>query len=151
MKVQTLSSVLGLFGGLAVSFAALADNPPGSKDKLQGAGMTEDQAKTATESIDEANYVGRKLVDRTGKSIGEVEDLMIHKTDGQVYAVVDVGGFLGIGAKEVALPVTDLSVGADYVILMSQKDEAALKAMPEIDRSNFKAYGGKTKKEGSKY
>lgn len=151
MKVRSLSSVSGLIAALAISPVVLADQTPSGKDSMQSTETTQSETMPATESVDEASYVGRELVDLAGEPIGEVEDLLVSRTDGQLYAVVDVGGFLGIGAKEIALPVASLSVGDENVILMSQKDESELKSMPEIDRSEFTAYGGKAKKDHKDY
>lgn len=146
MKVRSLSSVSGLIAALAIAPAVLA-----GQDSMPPAETSQSQAMPETRSVDEASYVGRDLVDLAGEPIGEVEDLLVSRTDGQLYAVVDVGGFLGIGAKEIALPVASLSVGDENVILMSQKDESELKSMPEIDRSEFTAYGGKAKKDHKDY
>lgn len=74
--------------------------------------------------------------------VGEVEDLIMD-SDGSIEAViVDVGGFLGLGAHEVALdyatvlivPNTD-DARTIYVILNATKD--TLEAMPTFDEARM--------------
>jgi len=70
------------------------------------------------------------------EKIGSVSH--IHGTGASSQVVIDVGGFLGIGAKPVAVPVTDLEFMRDedddvHAVTTWTKDQ--LKAMPEhIDR-----------------
>lgn len=58
----------------------------------------------------------------------------VHGTGSATQVVVDVGGFLGIGAKPVAVPVGDLDFMRDedgdvHAVTVWTKDQ--LKAMPE--------------------
>jgi sporulation protein YlmC with PRC-barrel domain len=46
---------------------------------------------------------GLSVIGAEGDSIGTIDDLILHPEGGIFGAVVSVGGFLGIGAKEVAL------------------------------------------------
>jgi hypothetical protein len=48
-----------------------------------------------------------------------------------------VGGFLGIGAKDVAVPFEQLRVGPENVILMSETSESELKQMPEYNKDQY--------------
>ena len=82
------------------------------------------------------DLMGRNIVDSNGDDVGEVQDLLI---DGdQVQKVlVDVGGFLGIGSKTVALDIAQLQPKQgdqeDLVIGMT-KDQ--LKALPGYEKSS---------------
>lgn len=77
---------------------------------------------------------GASVHDATDASIAEVSDLVL-SSDGKVTdAVLDVGGFLGIGAKSVAIPMDRLTVaqtegGAVRLWVDMTKDE--LKALPD--------------------
>lgn len=68
------------------------------------------------------------------ETIGAISTLTVG-TDGQITeAVIDVGGFLGIGAHSVALPFSDLTVlratgGTDVRVHLDTTKER-LKAMP---------------------
>jgi hypothetical protein len=51
----------------------------------------------------------------------------------EMFAVLSVGGFLGIGDKRIAVPVSELDVGQDGQIVMVNASEDQLKQMPEYD------------------
>ncbi|WBQ13146.1 PRC-barrel domain-containing protein [Hyphomonadaceae bacterium BL14] len=78
-----------------------------------------------------------KVYDRTDNSIGSITDLKVGPDGKITQAVIDVGGFLGMGAHSVQLPFGQLAVlrktdGDDVrVHLDATKDQ--LKAMPHHD------------------
>ncbi len=60
-------------------------------------------------------YIGSTVYNAKNESIGDINDLIIEKNGGVVAAVVGVGGFLGIGEKNVAVPMSN--------IMASQKED----------------------------
>src|SRR3546814_2049165 len=90
--------------------------------------MTEQQnGQTLSSDLD-----GMKVVGANQESIGEVSELII--ANGQVIgAVLDVGGFLGLGAKKVGVPWSNLSVSeADGSMIANVSlSKEALTNMPE--------------------
>ncbi len=55
------------------------------------------------------------VYDATGKCLGEIEEILIDARTGCVrYAVLALGGFLGIGRKRFAVPWSALTPDADY-------------------------------------
>ncbi len=85
------------------------------------------------------DLAGRDVKNLRGEDVGEIDELVINRTSNEVYAVISVGGFMGIGDKDVAIPLKDLTVGSDDAVLMSQKSEEQLKNMPAYNPSSFKA------------
>ncbi len=77
---------------------------------------------------------GASVHDASDRSIAEVQDLVL-TSDGQVTDVVlDVGGFLGIGAKRVAIPLDRLTVAKDdggAVRLWVNMTKEELQALPD--------------------
>lgn len=62
-------------------------------------------------SVDE--LIGSRVYGASDEDLGEIDDVLL-SADGQVEAyVIDVGGFLGIGEKPVALAAADLSILQD--------------------------------------
>ena len=60
----------------------------------------------------------------TGDKIGEVEDVLM-TPDGQITSVsVEMGGFLGIDEKEVAMPIADLSKQGDDLVADITEEQA---------------------------
>jgi sporulation protein YlmC with PRC-barrel domain len=83
--------------------------------------------------------IGRDVVNASGKDIGEIDDIVINEQDQALYAVIGVGGFLGLGGKEIAIPFEQLRLGADNVILMSERGESDLKQMPAYRKGQWKS------------
>ena len=60
------------------------------------------------DSVTVTDYYKQNVYDPSDKKIGEIKDVLIG-SDGKVVAfIVEVGGFIGVGAKDVAVPFTDV-------------------------------------------
>jgi hypothetical protein len=77
------------------------------------------------------------VVDTQGKSLGRVVDLMLD-TQGRrvVYAVLAVGGVLGVGAKLLAVPPQALELDGGRRRLMLTVDPRLLDEAVGFDRDN---------------
>lgn len=75
---------------------------------------------------------GKQLYGAEDKRIGEIQDVV--ETDGDVEAVVlDVGGFLGIGGKQVAIPAYEMEVRGDRLVTdLTQKE---VEKLPEYQKA----------------
>jgi len=86
---------------------------------------------TANAVISSDHVEGTKVYDTTGDKLGSIDDLMIDKVSGQVrYAVLEFGGFLGIGTDRYPLPWNMLkydTVKEGYVVPL---DKDRLKGAP---------------------
>jgi hypothetical protein len=85
------------------------------------------------ESVERNTLTGANVRDASDASIAEVSDLVL-SPEGQVtHVVLDVGGFLGIGAKSVALPMEELTVAQrdGTVRLWVGLSREELEALPE--------------------
>lgn len=83
--------------------------------------------KTADELI------GQSVVNQNGEEVGELADIVLNANDQAVLAVISVGGFLGFGAKNVAVPFEQLQPSGDESILMSTATEEQLKSLPDYE------------------
>jgi len=73
-----------------------------------------------------SSLIGASVKDPQGQNVGKVEELVIDSQESRIKeAVVSVGGFLGIGAKSVAVPWNDVKPGpdGDTVAIAMGKDE----------------------------
>ncbi|TCV76245.1 MULTISPECIES: PRC-barrel domain-containing protein [Neorhizobium] len=98
-----------------------------------GSYLTE-QAETQISAND---YIGKPVYNAEDKSIGDVNDLIMEEDGGIVAAVIGVGGFLGIGEKDVAVPMEKLTMTRDAennneVRLTTTETAEALQAAPEF-------------------
>jgi hypothetical protein len=91
-------------------------------------------AKAAVHELKSSDLEGAEVYGRDNESIGSVSALKLGSEGRINAAVIDVGGFLGIGAHSVMVPFGDLTVlratgGSDVRVHMdTTKDQ--LKAMP---------------------
>ncbi len=150
-----IALAFGLASGAAIlSPANAADQTSGSAQTApthstgadQRAGDAPSQQKatpgsnhyTATELRGRADeLIGKDVVNRNGNQVGDLENIVVDRQTNQPYAVVEVGGVLGIGAKNVVIPFDQLQVGEDKITLMSQKSEDDLKTMPAYDKNRY--------------
>jgi sporulation protein YlmC with PRC-barrel domain len=118
---------------------SLSADRPSASSTTSGASSTPPSAAPSGLAITGAQaeeVIGREVVNAKGDEIGEIKDLVLDRQQ-VAHAVVSVGGFLGIGAKDVAVPFEQLRIGADNVILMSETSEAELKQMPEYKKDQY--------------
>ena len=58
-------------------------------------------------------FIGQAVTNEAAETIGDINDLLFDKSGRIVNVVIGVGGFLGIGEKNVAIPHSTLSITAD--------------------------------------
>jgi hypothetical protein len=77
-------------------------------------------------------------LDNSEDKIGEVTDLIADNNGNVTTAIVSVGGFLGVGKKDVAVPFKALKVasrdGKDWLVLNQTKQD--LKMAPTFDKNS---------------
>jgi sporulation protein YlmC with PRC-barrel domain len=93
------------------------------------------RTQTMSDQISASALLNENVVNSANESIGDVNDVMLDK-DGKVAAViVGVGGFLGLGEKDVALTFDQLKFtnnGNDLVVTSNATKES-LQAAPAYD------------------
>jgi sporulation protein YlmC with PRC-barrel domain len=90
--------------------AEAADKPAATTDMAAGAdkgALQPEKPTLATAFIGRSVFTGE---DPNAENIGDVNDLIIDDNGAITQAVIGVGGFLGIGEKDVAVPFDDLQV-----------------------------------------
>jgi len=82
------------------------------------------------------NLTGARVYDTNDKWVGEISELLINDQGEITDAIVDIGGFLGIGEKPVALQLSDLKIlqqqDSGEVRIYTAMAEEELEAMPEF-------------------
>ena len=112
--------------------AASTTNPDTTTDI--GAVPAIDPAK----SILATNFIGKTVYSTANENVGEINDLVMNVDGSTVVAILGVGGFLGMGEKDVALPLSDISVTRDETNTMRLTIAASkeqLEAAPVFDRT----------------
>jgi len=78
-----------------------------------------------------SKLIGAPVVNEANERIGVIDDLIVSRNDKVVYAIVSVGGFLGVGDKHVAVPFEGLQLTAEKTTLPGATKEE-LKNMPKF-------------------
>jgi len=88
------------------------------------------EARMLVDGHRSSKFVGSTVVNEASETIGTVDDLLIMSNDKAPYAVISVGGFLGIGSKYVVVPYSALQMRDKQVLLRGATKES-LKALEE--------------------
>lgn len=77
--------------------------------------------------------LGEPVFNDKSERIGTVDDIVIAPDMARSYAVIGVGGFLGLGKRDVVIRLSQLTrqVDGSFVIVGATKD--ALKALPSFE------------------
>jgi sporulation protein YlmC with PRC-barrel domain len=76
--------------------------------------------------------MGKAVYNEEKQKIGTIDDLIITPDKSVSYAIIGVGGFLGMGRHHVAIPVNHFKVDKDRITLPGATKDA-LKAMPKFE------------------
>ncbi|HMI96841.1 MAG TPA: PRC-barrel domain-containing protein [Micropepsaceae bacterium] len=97
------------------------------------------EAKTATHTMalgavsnPKDTLAKAKVVDAAGNSIGSVDDVTFDKKGKPTSLKVDVGGFLGVGDKDVAMKASAFKFDPDRKVLVTTMTKDQIKKLPEI-------------------
>lgn len=75
--------------------------------------------------------IDRKIANMQGKTLGEVE-AVVRSQDGSPGLLVEAGGFMGIGEKEIVVPLNAVRLTGNQLIWETQLDAAQLKDLQEF-------------------
>ena len=87
-----------------------SDDPLMGSDRSQQGqqGQTGMSSGQSLESMSPDQIVGKTVVSAEGEEIGEVQEIVQDPATSEKFAVVDVGGFLGVGQKSVTIALNEL-------------------------------------------
>ena len=123
-----------------MAVAAVAEDTTISKTPTMAPAPSE-QPKLATTApgavageISANALLNQSVKNSANESIGDVNDLRIDADGRIVSVIVGVGGFLGIGEKDVALPFNEFTFGRDAngnVVVTAKVTKESLQSAPE--------------------
>ncbi|MBF0166832.1 MAG: PRC-barrel domain-containing protein [Alphaproteobacteria bacterium] len=80
-----------------------------------------------------SKVLGANVTNEANEVLGKVDDLIVSKYEGSIYAVLSVGGYLGIGDKLIAVRYEDLRPSSDgRGVMLKGATKEGLKALPEF-------------------
>ena len=78
-----------------------------------------------------SKLLGAPVVNESNQKNGTIDDLIVSRSDKVVYAIVSIGGFLGVGDKLVAVPFDGFTLSPDKTTLAGAT-KAELMNMPKF-------------------
>jgi hypothetical protein len=86
-----------------------------------------------------SQLIGSRVYNESNESIGEVDDVLLTQGGQGPVAVLQIGGFLGIGGRMVSIPLSDLSWNAErerWVLRGATREQ--LQQRPEFQYSQLR-------------
>jgi sporulation protein YlmC with PRC-barrel domain len=105
---------------LALGPAAFAQSSMSSTGSGAASGSTQ---TIQPDQMRASKMIGAKVYDRDNQDIGSVKDLVLNKDGRVANVVVGVGGVLGIGDKDVAVPLSDVKLNNNRLTLDRTKTQ----------------------------
>ncbi|WP_377805912.1 PRC-barrel domain-containing protein [Azospirillum sp. A29] len=126
-----MKSSRSILTGAALAAAVLAVQTP-RPALSQAVALVVVDVKAVAAGYRASKLTGTSVVNEKNEKIGSLDDIIIGR-DKVLFGVLEVGGFLGIGAHLVAVPFSDLQLdetGKRISLPGASKDE--LKKLPEF-------------------
>lgn len=121
-----MNIVKSTFGPLVIAVSCISQPVLAAEaTNTQGAEAVPDA--TANALVPASRMLGREVVDMAGETFGEIEDYVVH-ADGQAFAVIGMGGFLGLAERDVLVSHKALAVSpvaSDLVVYLGKAAELA--------------------------
>ena len=93
----------------------------------------DDRAARARHGVEcEKQILGENVYNDAGDKVREINDLIVTPDKALSYAIVGVGGFLGVAEHEIAVPVGQLKQQQGKIVLPGATKDA-LKAAPKFE------------------
>lgn len=111
-----------------------AQQPTPSTDSTAAVTVDAKKAVLAT------SFIGSSVFTSNNENIGDINDLIFDDKGMIQAAIVGVGGFLGMGEKDVALPISKIAVTRDEnnaIKLTVQASREELERAPAFDKTLF--------------
>jgi sporulation protein YlmC with PRC-barrel domain len=98
-------------------------------------------ASNTGEVISSDKVEGTAVYNNAGEKLGSIDDLMIDKYSGQVrYAVLEFGGFLGMGSDRYPIPWKMLKYSTDRSGYVVPLDKTKLERAPKYSEGSAPVY-----------
>ena len=125
MKKMMIIVAAGLVCGALLSERAAAQGAP------QTVELTKVDVQALSAGYRASKVIGSSVVNDANQTVGTIDDLLVSSDGKQPYAVLSIGGFLGMGTHLVVVPYSSLRFSDNKVTLPGGSKEG-LKMLPEF-------------------
>jgi sporulation protein YlmC with PRC-barrel domain len=135
-KTMSAVALAALLGAMPVAYAQAPHSTTANPRPATAANMNRAEETIQTDQIRASKMIGSMVYDVQNRKIGKVRDLILDR-DGKIAAVVvDVGTFLGMGGKSVAVKLTDLKTDNNRITLDRTKEQLQQMANYRLENRN---------------
>ena len=120
-----------IFVSAAMLSVALLSGGAGAQGTPQTVDLVKVDVQTLAAGYRASKVIGSNVVNDAGETIGEIDDVLVSSDGKKPYAVLSIGGFLGMGTHLVVVPYEALKYGDEKVTLLGGTKEG-LKMLPEF-------------------
>jgi PRC-barrel domain len=122
---------------LLVSAAMMVVGILAAPANAQGVPQRVEIAKVDVQSV-AAGYraskvIGSSVLNEANETIGKIDDLLVTRDGKEPYAVLSVGGFLGMGTRMVVVRYDSLKFAPDNKIVLPGGTKDGLKMLPAFE------------------
>lgn len=129
-----MTRAISLLTGAAI-FAAAFSGQAFAQGVPQTVTLTKVEAQSLTTGYRTSKVVGSAVVNEANETVGTIDDLIVTPNDKIPFAVLSVGGFLGMGTKYVVVSYSAFEVHEKKMMLRGATKES-LKNLPEYKYAN---------------
>ncbi|MGZ7062348.1 MAG: PRC-barrel domain-containing protein [Candidatus Angelobacter sp.] len=138
--VISVTPLMAMPGAIAQTTGAQA-NPPVAGATPLGVTVTEMEAVVVGWSA-KRDLLGKTVTNDKKERIGKIDDIIVAPSSGSKMphasvAIIGVGGFLGMGRHDVAIPTEQIRIEGNNLVLPGASKDA-LKAVPEFQYARKK-------------
>jgi hypothetical protein len=119
----------------AAVIAAALSGPAFSQGAPQTLSLMKIDLRSVATGYRTSKVVGSAVVNESNQTVGTIDDLIVTPSEKVPFAVLSVGGFLGMGTKYVVVPYSALEVREKRMVLPGATKES-LKSLPEFKYSS---------------
>lgn len=133
------STRTGTTKGAATTASGLAGSSASAEGaRIKGTAHLDDRSGPGPEIMAASSFEGETVVNAQGETLGEIEEIMLDVRGGRIaYAVMAVGGLLGIGDKFFAIPWNAFTMDTDNKQFVLDVDKERLKNAPGFDKDHW--------------
>ncbi|RUM23890.1 PRC-barrel domain containing protein [Rhizobium vallis] len=114
---------------LAIAMLSASGNPSARAQTVQ---LVTVDVQAVSQGFQVSKLIGKRVENDKNEKIGTLDDLVIAK-DRNLFAILEIGGFLGLGGYLVAVPYESLTISDDGgKITLAGASKDALQKLPEF-------------------
>jgi hypothetical protein len=120
-----------IFASVAIISVGLVSGRADAQVAPQTVELAKVDVKKLAAGYRASKVIGSSVLNDANETIGKIDDLLVSPDGKDPFAVLSIGGFLGVGSHLVAVPYANLKL-ADKKLMLPGGTKEKLKMLPEF-------------------